>query len=360
VRYIPDTTLAHYNAMPQSKLLDLSAIDCNLFGTNIKAYRSGQGPEALNEYAEDGKHLRGPDSEAVQFYLFNHLAALIRNRYTPNEKLPGWAVEVMREYKKVVAQQGLRMGAYMALITVRESRHLHEMGETWWKDTIVKPYGQKCRDFHGEIHGSSSTTAANALMDSAPHIAVGAFFKAIETMFFKGKFGGGYGGKPWGEITKCLTEFLHGKISQEMMIDTAYTLAHNNGPMFNKGMLYSEYTSFFRHLLDVQRSGQIPEMCLETTNSNYSSKWLTGEQKMILGKVKTAMPEEFGLYVDWYKVQKAGALVSCAGFQKNQDKKYGKKAYKPEKGIWNVPMEHVGNFSVGPGVSVPILKRVAA
>lgn len=360
MKYLPDNTLAHFDAMPQNRLIDLSAIDCSLFGSNIQKYRSGLGPHALSEYSEDGAHLRYPDNEAAQFYLFNHLAALIRVRFTKNEKLPDWARDVMRAYKKVVANQGIRLASYMALITVRESRHLQNGGDSWWSEHIIKPYGMKNKEFHDEIHGTGSDTAANALMTSAPQIAVGAFFKAIETMFFQGKFSGGYGGKPWGEITKCLTEFLLGKITQEMMIDTAYTLAHNNGPMFNKQMLYHEYTPFFRHLLDIQRSGQIPELCMETVAPYYSGKWLSGEQKMLLGKAKQAMPEEFGLYVDWYKVQSAGALCACGGYQKAQDKKYGKKVLKPQKGIWDQPMEHVGYFSVGPGVQVPILKRIAA
>jgi hypothetical protein len=357
VKYIPDNTLAHYAQMPQTSLIDLSAINCQVFGSNIAKYRNGLPSHLYGSYAPQGTKLVKPDDEAVQFYLFNHLAALIRNRFTLNEQLPEWATQAMREYKRILTAQGVRMVSYMGLITCRESRHLHNGGDSWWQEHIVEKYGLVQKEFHQTIHGVGSDSAANALMHSPPDCPVGNFFKAIETMFYKGSFSGGYGGKPWGDITKCLTEFLHGKISQEMMIDTAYTLAHNNGPMFNKGMLYSEYSGFFKHLLDVQRAGQIPELCLEK-GKPYGYSWLTAAQLQILNNVQAAMPEEFGQYVDWFAVKKAGALVSCSVYQQAQIKKYGKKKAEAEKGLWSTPMEVVGTFAVGPGTTVPILKRV--
>ena len=62
-------------------------------------------------------------------------------------------------------------------------------------------------------------------------------------------------------MTDCLVRFVSGEFSAEMMLDTVWTLAHNGGPIFNKGQFYACTANALR-ILDVQRSGQIPEAVL--------------------------------------------------------------------------------------------------
>jgi hypothetical protein len=345
MQHIPDTSLIYYEKMPQARLVNLSEVDTKLFGHNIRTYRG---------MVDGTTGAVSPDKEAVQFYLFNHLAAIVKEKFTRHEVLHKWAADVMREYKQVVVQQGIRMVSYMALITARESRHMGGEDSSWWQKNIIAPYGDECYHFHHQIKSISSDTVVKVLMNSAPEVPIGNFYKALEYMFFHGGFSGGYGGKPWAMITQSLNQFLDGKISQEMLIDTAYTLTHNNGPMFNKGMLYNNYSGQFVQLLDIQRSGQIPEFVIEGSWGHLSL-----HQKKVFKAALEVIGSEFGEYVDWYKVEKLGAITNCSEKKKNQDKKYGKPTKKPKPALFNgLKAVEVGEFMITPTQSVPIYQRM--
>jgi len=347
VKQIPDNTLAHYDRMPQVRVKNLSAINCQLFAANVAAYRG-----RIENDPDVEVNTVSPDAEALRFYLFNHLASLVRERFTTHEVLPGWAQAVMLAYKNILCEQGLRLTSYMALISIRESRHLYQMDDSWWTTQIEKKYGPKFKVFHDNLGKSDDSDAVvKKFLEHAPAMPVGDFFHSVETTFFEGSYGGSFGGVPWGNITKCLTQFLDGKTSQEMMVDTAYTLAHNNGPMFNKGMLYDMYSPAFKTILDVQRSGQIPEYVFENKGVG-----LISDYQAIYAKARAEMPECFGKYVDWFKVEKDGGLnlKAIKIQQKLQEEKYGKTpVYLDGKQV-----VYTGEFKIAPGVAVPIYKRL--
>jgi hypothetical protein len=360
MRHLPTNTLAHYEKMPQMQLVNLSSVNTQLFGQNVHDFRA-----SLESLDEDGDPITNannpvPDAEAVRFYLFNHLVSIIRERFTRHEPLPKWAEDVMQQYKTIVTLQGIRLTCYMALITTRETRHMNTMEDSWWDENVIKTCGKAAKDFHYKIRGKDSSYVVSCFENDAPAIPVGKFFKAIEIEFFSLAFSHGYGNAPWGHIAQCLVQFLEGKTTQEMMIDTAYTLAHNNGPMFNKGMLYQGYTSNFKVLLDVQRSGQMPEYVLE--NNTYLN-YLSDEQKMAFAVMREGLMGEslFGKYVDWHKVKKAGALTNVDKQIAMQDKKYGKPKTPPKITVFEgKKVKIVGSFDIAPGVSVPIFERIEA
>ncbi len=68
-----------------------------------------------------------------------------------------------------------------------------------------------------------------------------------------------YGGPKWGEVADCLRSYVTGQTSAEALLDTAFTLAHNNGPVFNKGYIYKHHTNRLIQILDIQAKGQIPQ-----------------------------------------------------------------------------------------------------
>lgn len=346
MRSIPDNVLAHYEGVPQVQRINLSQSDCSAFAKAIAQYRT-----APNQYEAS------PENEAIQFYLFNHLASIVREHFTRHETLPAWATSVMREYKAIMASQGTRLTAYLALITARESRHLSAKSETWWAPVIEK-YGAETKQFHLAIKGKSSSYVPQHFVANAPAIPLGNFFKVIEHIFFKGGFTGGFGGKPWGKIAQTLNQFFDGVISQEMLIDTAYTLAHNNGPMFNKGMLYAHYGSLLIPILDVQRAGQMPEYVRE-----FASTSLTADQRAIFYLAHEQCKSEYGLYVDWYAVEAAGAVGDCTVWKMKQDSKYGKQKNKAAPVQQQTEFNGkkavtTGEFMIAPNVSVPIVERV--
>jgi len=94
--------------------------------------------------------------------------------------------------------------------------------------------------------------------------------------------------------------------SAELMLDTGYTLAHNNGPIFNKQVLYHPHdTTELKKILDVQRAGMIPQMV-----HSGASKFVSLAHRKFHEKALALLGEEFGGPVNWFTVENLGAVQS--------------------------------------------------
>ena len=114
---------------------------------------------------------------------------------------------------------------------------------------------------------------------------------------------------------------VNGTFSAEMMLDTVWTLCHNNGPIFNKGLMYSMYSDQLVRILDVQRSGQVPELIAHDAKVQL---FVTPAMKTFF---QTAMskfaPGTFRPYVDWEVVKLLGAVHSYPAELAEQQSKHG-------------------------------------
>ena len=128
---------------------------------------------------------------------------------------------------------------YLLLICTRESRHTKDAVSSPFIKGLGKKYGDGCTGFWSSIKGTGSSGAAERLRNSPPDVLLGDYTKFLADMFNGGQFSGGYGGVAWGAVAVVLRDYSIGAISAEMMMDTAFTLCHNNGPIFNKGMLFN-------------------------------------------------------------------------------------------------------------------------
>lgn len=264
-----------------------------------------------------------PDTEALRFYALNQIIGAMQTRFTTNEALPVWGQTVVDLYCKELVKQHNRMFWYTFLVITREWRHTKNLATV----SAVKstPYTDGLKALHPIINDSNSENYLNGWLKNVPAMSLVDYCTCLTHSFNTGSYGGGYGGKPWGNIAQTLLNYVEGKISAEVFIDTAYTLAHNNGPMFNKGMMYSNYSHDFKTILDVQRSGQVCESLL---NSEFSKGSATADILALLKECKTELG--IGDYVCWHKVETLGfPLVQpgqYASKKAKQDKLYGKKA----------------------------------
>lgn len=326
-------TLGRLESLPHLRAINLGDVSTPTFAINCNSYK--------------GKTSQvHPDREALSFYTLNHLVAILKTKFTKNEPLPLWAGEIVKLYEAQLVQQGLRLTHYMMLIVTRESRHTKV--KTDFCAEMIKEFGSPCMDFFECIQNKSSSSAADWFLSAPPNTSLGNYLAFIVSMFNRGSFNGGYGGKPWGLIARTLEHYVVGKTSLEIMIDTAYTLAHNNGPMFNKGMLYEMYTPNLLKILDVQRSGQCPELCL----SGEVSHLVTSEIKAAVLKVKEEYPTSFGDFVDWFKVESLGSLKKYPSEKSAQTAKHGEQKQLTPNGD-----EYVGKYTILPGKSALIYKR---
>jgi hypothetical protein len=362
MKYLPGNTLAHFNDAPQTQRLDLSAIPTSVFSASTLEYRKTCG-EVF------------PNDEAITFYALNHCASVIRRKFTPNEILPDWALNVMATYTQVTAAQGTRLLHYILSITTREMRHLKPThAATFWK-TLEQKAGPEMVEFIKLVHSNGNEdTAVKAYMHKPPNATVGQYLEAMSYGFWKGwgnfepetwqqHWSGSYGGPMWALVADAALAMAKGQTSMEMLVDTGYTLAHNGGPIFNKGMMYKHYDAEFIKILDIQRSGQIPDLMLDT--HAWGPKKTTEAQNAVQ-LVANALPGEFKGYVDWKPVI---AMLPPKDSKHKYDALLGKQKVKtpaapikpvkvPDTFLFGKKVKQVGEFVVLPGVSVPTFERL--
>ncbi|ATS92292.1 hypothetical protein DLP05_142 [Stenotrophomonas phage vB_SmaS_DLP_5] len=337
MKYRSKDTVASLLAIPQARAVDMSQIDAEKVAGRIREFK-----KTCKEAS--------PEGEALRFYGLNQCMAVIAKKYGQHGVLPPHLKAVAEAYVRELVDQSERLFSYMVLINTRESRHVHG-GKGDFDGKFAKEFGKEALKFNETIRGSGSSTAVDRFITNPPKMKIGPYLRSLEWCFFNGSFSGGFGGKPWGNIAKTLADAVNGVTSMEIMVDTAYTLAHNNGPMFNKGMMYGHYGETIYRVLDVQRSGQVVELCRSGTVSQFIKK---SDLLPLFDAVVKEFPDEFGEYVDWIKVEKLGSVKKYPNEIKEQKIKYGEQLGPEFKN-----MKPSGKLEVFPEVFVTLMKRQA-
>ena len=241
-----------------------------------------------------------PETAALQFYLLQHAMSDIRQRFGSDEPM-GAVIKIVEMYHELGVELGQRMFSYLLLICTREARHagiLH--GHDLKMD---KRFGLEFRTFIKEIEGMHSDAAVKAFCNNPPKMALGKYCEGLAWVFYNGKFSGGYGGELWGKVADVLAWFVKGEISAEMMLDTAFTLAHNGGPIFNKGLAFHGYDETKLLLvLNVQATGQIPQLISSLDKYPELNTYVTTATVQMYNTCRELLGEQFGGPIDWFKV----------------------------------------------------------
>jgi hypothetical protein len=301
----PKDTLAFHQSRVLSQHLDRSAVPCKMVANAMTKFESHSNKDAV------------PETEALWFYAMNHGVALISAKRAPLEPLDKWEHSFVDAYFTHMAEKGARAFYYLVRICTRESRHNKS-----WSTSIPKisgMFGAEVATFFQNAKGSEETIA-DQFKTLPPAASIGQYVKALQWMFYNASWSGGYGGKKWGQVTDCLVRYVHGEFSAEMMLDTIWTLSHNNGPIFNKGYLYTMYGSDIYRLLDVQRSGQIPTACLHDAKL---MKFVDPMLKKAMIELKAKFPDDVPGYIDWEVVEALGSVHKYPMDKSKQAQLYG-------------------------------------
>jgi uncharacterized protein YodC (DUF2158 family) len=363
----PTDTLAYHGARALCQHRDMSQVDCAHVAKAMNAYMKA-----------DPEKTTVPEREALWFYGMNHGVALIASKFAPLEPLPEWELAFVKKYHERIAKKSIRAFYYLLWITIREARHNGSLKDEKKLGEMEKEFGPEFPAFLTNINGGEAGISSKFLA-KPPKMTIGEFCKGLAWQFYKCKWAGGYGGKKWGVVTDCLVRFVTGEFSAEMMMDTVWTLAHNGGPIFNKGQFYGMYGDKLYRILDVQRSGQIPEAVLfdAAVTSKADSELV---QQML--ELRARFPQAIGHYVDWYKVEALGALhgpypkekqaqaaeamtpeekAALAAKQLQAQKDAEAKEKAAAAAALKKQQEHAENwFTVMPDVEVPKFKMVRA
>lgn len=301
---------------------------------------------------------KSPDEAAFEYYTRAHWFNYVVSTHNVDQPLGEWEPVVQSFFDDSSALAD-RMFHYLMLICTRETRHGSYV-ESKCK-TMVNKFGEKSLAYFHEYAKTSKPQAVSTLLaieEHWPGVDLGTYTTWMVWMFNRGKFPGGYGGKAWAEVAEVLRKVVHGEITWEMMIDLAFNSAHNNGPIFNKGMLFQGYTHQFKTLLDVQRGGQMPMLFSE--EDIYGKQWFEHRPSKLLEEFVAFdhlfLPTMSTNYVDWCLVKELGAVTSLSGQVKYQIATYGENeelAAKKAREAGKKPMM----FSVMEGVQVEMLTR---
>lgn len=305
--------LEHYKEALLFKKQDVSGIPLVSTATQLSKYMDSHTTVSV-------------ESEAILFYLLNDAFGRLCSQFDKKEDLPKEADALARLYLEKASHSSARLFYYILNIITREARHAPSHCIT----KLDHQYGLS-EFIKGLKSHASSSSAAKYMKDCCATTlsgqALGPYVAGIVNVFKQWGSPNNFGGQPWAEIAEVLRKVVFGEISLELMNDLSWSLAHNNGPMFNKGMLYDHYTKELLKILDVQRSGQIREYV-----SNGELTYLTPEIGDALTTIDACFPANDTLYVDWFKVEALGALGKYPSEKSNQSSLHGNpsKMYSPK------------------------------
>lgn len=305
----PQNTLAYHNSRILCAKRDMSATPCLSVAKMLKQYKLVHG-------TNDEGH-SNPEMQALWFYGMNHGVSLIATRRDPFEPLPAFELSFVETYHRELAPRAVRAFYYLLLICTREARHNQSLSSD--KAKMSKLFGFALADFFVSIQGGEATIAKK-FIDYPPPATIGKYCECLVWQFYNSKWSPGFGGKKWGAIADCLHRFVTGEYSAEMMLDTIWTLSHNNGPIFNKGEFFSMYSSCIIRILDVQRSGQVPSAIIgDKEIREYASPAL----RLQMVQLADYFAGEIKPYVDWLVVEALGSVHKYKAEIEQQKKTYG-------------------------------------
>lgn len=289
---------------PGVQFRDMSAVPLSLVVASLKDFEAQSSiygvvpnlsPVTLKAEPPKGH----PEKDALVFYMLNHAVSIIRKRVHPLQPL-GKYMPLVNLFHDQLALRSARLYFYLTLICTRESRH--EKGGSGM-EAVYKKYPKTIEKFHRNVLNYDESESVQFLRKSPPACTVGEYTTFMSEQFYKGSYSSSFGGKAWGKVADVMRDFTNGKISAEMMLDTGFTLCHNGGPIFNKGMLYEGYSSELIKILDVQRSGQIPQLVAMKGVSKSKDTDVQALYQFSVG----LLGEEFTGEVDWAAVEALGS-----------------------------------------------------
>ena len=241
-----------------------------------------------------------PQLSAIKFYTLNHLVSVIKSNSANDIELYDYN-KVYEAYNQQLLDTGLKIFYYLLCICVREARHLGSIKDKYKESNACK----LLQSLKGKSGSVSVTEFISNTNNSAKYgnVTIGELIDLLMPVFYDHSWSSSFGGEAWGNITTQLQKYVNGDCSLEILVDTAFTLSHNTGNIFNKGIIYENNTSKLIEVLDVQRSGQMPEYV--ATIDFISSD----EKDKLLKHIGTVSDfQVFATKVDWQKVNDLGAL----------------------------------------------------
>lgn len=261
------------------------------------------GPAAKQSVSKVGDKVSAT-REAISFYMLSHAMHEVALQRDSHEPL-GEMLSIVEQYHHALNTLGYRLFNYLVIITTRETRHLGHLNHS----SLAPEHGDECVQFTNKVKSESQ----EALFKYTGDLTLGKYLDYVIDIYNKLPWPGAYGGPKWGKVTQALRDFVYGDINMEMLLDVGYTLAHNGGPIFDKGFHYKHGGHALLKVLDVQRAGQIPNLVKAKTVGDVEHGHIT-----LLDMIESKLGKTFNPWVNWALVEKLGALNGPYPHDKSQ------------------------------------------
>lgn len=291
-------TVRAYRNRPLLMCRDISGNDMGDFYTQLLTYFEDHLPSKTSI-----------GDTAVQFYMLNHGVALLDGAVGPDTPLTPQQAKLYQLYHQHVGSVGVRMVYDVVFMLTAMASTTHPDG--FHLDAVESSYGLKTREFIEDLTGKSSNftfwtpdfKTLKGVMNKAQTSARGVnITNAVRSL--------GYildvcqrelaYGPLWRDVARMASSFFEGNKSLETTIDTAFTFCHCNGSFFEKGKLFTPVGNDLFNALDVQRSGQIPQMVHEAKDA-LTRHPLT---RSLYDEFAPHFPDVFKAKVKWSDVKK--------------------------------------------------------
>lgn len=293
----PSYTLQYYQNLPMEKTYqfkDVLVKDLQLASRSVSESNLWSSPIY-------------PEAAALDYYLYQHIRGVLALHFAPEEPLPKIWAEQLYKLSETMNKEIPRALHYMMLICLQEGRHGMDAGSPFVRDKMIAAHGAPLETAIRNYNSISNPNAfwRDCYFNADSLLPIKGFFGALATAFTTYKYSGGFGGKPWADVSTCVENLFSGVIAPSMMMDTVWTLCHNNGPIFNKGYLYNQYNlESLQNILDCQRAGLLPELILESIGFSHFTQSALG----IAHKMQKDPMFKVSQYLDWYTVAARGAV----------------------------------------------------
>ena len=342
-------TISRFQRGPTRVLVDMTGVKAHAFLERLDAVDRDTQAEA-------------PEEVALLYYLYHALEAHLLKCGAPSKPIEEGVAKTARGLYEASSLIALRMAYYLFVICTRESRHALKNSGGFKKMEDTYP---EFREFHGLIKDAAPLSSVKTAFGKLPaDVTLGRYADWLVDVFTHPKYSTNFGGKKWRAIAVPFAEVVHGRMTMDTMCDTAFALSHNTGPIFNKGVLFRNYVGTGKQLLeilDIQRSGQIPEYLFSFSGQ---FDWGGAKNTVLNDCLVSLAASGYSLGpVDWFRVEALGGIGNYKYQQSKQttDSTYKSAAQKAaeqaEEQAAAKAAKALSKFTVMPGLMVQEIER---
>lgn len=226
---------------------------------------------------------RVPESDAILFYLSNHLSHIIKSRYKEMEVLPDNIAELATKCDQISTK--ISKALFFHVCCVGHGMLWVNSGtlDTNQLAFFEQSFGPGYKAYLDEK--KTSKTLDNM---SRHDMTIHQYLGGMSSIYGFSKIVAW--GKPYSMIIKTLHKASNGNYSLYTAADHIWSLCHNGGTILNKGIsnIFQVSSDFIFDILDIQDCGQIPNWL----NNNLNNRYVNAEIKQLFALFKKEFPEE--------------------------------------------------------------------